>query len=659
MQRNIQLALEAETFRARAEVAEQEVATMRKQGMQPGLFDSAPDVDARIQAAEARAAAAEAALQQQEQFHDWERRLLGNGKLDPAARLSLRASAALVKHGTTRDVCGPVRVRNEDIEERAGLSRTTSYRVSERLEAAGFVVSTNHDDEHLTLPNGKPLPNRYMQLSDEVWEHPETLSFPNAPKRGGYRLPCAHCGGKKFRIEKQTLERHTCMECGEIYEYAGDVRTRMVDLDQNAPAQDGTGKFQNETQESEAWEAPPFEPEDEAAEGGFLLPAPQNGTESLGFHFGTTATEEKQEPSPIGEQLSELAPMPSLWPIPASWDDAQLERETASYLFVAGWECSAIVEMTRKAHPKYVELKESWSLEVLLQHLRGQRVIALKQTNQEQAYLVIIDFDRPSGVQAAEQACPILIARGLLPLLSYSPVHGAGLSDEKGPRESVHLILAFRDKVQVRAVLALLDRLCPELRQHWDKVWPNFNMRIPGFYHQPDVSGWCTLVSPVTGEKAQHGSEAWRLVLSHQADPVTVPDLPPDEPTPTPEKPKADYGQVLPPVPAWSPSDGPGPQFSIKQLIRWVIETHLHTLDNVLPRTTKTHALAIWRDEKEPSVQYWQKRDGRWWWKDWGTLEEGDVYDLWWHVKRWTKAQANSYWAMQYRAHLQGQARRN
>jgi hypothetical protein len=234
-------------------------------------------------------------------------------------------------------------------------------------------------------------------------------------------------------------------------------------------------------------------------------------------------------------------------------------------------------------------------------------------------------------------------------------VHGAGLVDEKGPRDSVHLILQWSEPVQVKAVLAKLYTLCPDLKQYQDKIWPNggSNMRAPlSYYTQPDASGWCTLVSPLTGEKQQHGPEAWRLLLSHRADPATAPGLPAEPPAPKPE-PTLRSAQAA----TTAASTGTGPQFRACDAIKWF--NSLHTLDDIHPRATKTHALAVWRQETVPSVKY--NDSGPYAGKafDYGTKEWMDPFSLWWHVKGYAKDDAVRQVMRDYRVYLLSQSRRN
>jgi hypothetical protein len=545
-------------------------------------------------------------------------------------------------------------VERPDVDRRGEKVRycqeTAAHRLKMGANTIGRCLASLEDTGVLEKETVKHIaPDGTIRLENYVAFNPERLrEVHTIPKeetkreRRKHYPPCPSCGAE--RVLRRVL---LCPKCQH--------QEVLSEINPDAPAP------------KDAWNVPWEEwaksPEDETlAE---LAPA--------AHQFGEVFKQEHSlitSPESTAHQIGERVTLPALRPIPAHVE-ADLEGETASYLFVAGFECSAVVEMTPKAYPKYVEPtidgkkgseKEPWALEVLIQHLRGQRVIALKQTNQERSYLVDIDFDTPAGVQAVEAACPAMIAQGWLPLLEYSPVHGAGLRKENGDlRDSVHLILQWRSPVQVQAVLAKLDALRPDLRQHWDKVWPNFNMRLPGFYHQPDACGWCTMVSPVTDERAplgpapQHGPAAWRLLLSHQADPATVPDLPPDEPTPTPEKPKS--GPTL--NRASIPYSGQGPQFDGRDAIAWWNRTH--TLDEINPRVTATHAAAIWRGEKVPSVQYNRRADGSEWWHDYGAppTKDCDVFALWCLVQAYTKPEGCAVVMSLYRQHLLAQDRRN
>lgn len=363
--------------------------------------------------------------------------------------------------------------------------------------------------------------------------------------------------------------------------------------------------------------------------------------------------EEKQESPPGPGDAVDPEPQVaarSLRRIPASWSDERLERETVARLHWTSKDCPAVVVMTGKENPKYIQEKPDTppTLEEIQAHLAGRRTLAYKAHDAPYSCLFKMETDMPAGVQAFEAALPILVNAGLLPIIEYSPVHGAGLVKKNGePRDSAHLIFHFWQAVPVRAFWALLARLAPDLLVHIDKKWPGdgSNMRMPlPYYRQPEIEGWCTVLSGVTEERARADTPAaWRLFLSHQADPRVVPELPPEPPAPEPECPPR---FTLPALPVYS---GPGPQFSPKDVYAWFNEHH--TLDGIHPRTTKTHALAVWRDDTVPSVRYYD--NGRWW--DYGSNEGGDKFDLYWHVRRITKSQALSEQAKLYREFLLGQ----
>jgi hypothetical protein len=197
-----------------------------------------------------------------------------------------------------------------------------------------------------------------------------------------------------------------------------------------------------------------------------------------------------------------------------------------------------------------------------------------------------------------------------------------------------------------RAAYAHAYQVAPELRsvqEHWPFAK---NMRAPGAHYQrPGVAGWCALTSLVTGEVAADGVAMARLLVSHQTPAKLVPDLPlePPAPEPPPDRPAPKR-----PTPAAPPSGaGRGGIPNLEPAEIAAAFNARHSLDGVHPRTTATHALAIWRHETTPSVQYNRRPDGTEWFYDHGgpPTRDCDSFALWCLVHGYQKSNALHHWA--------------
>lgn len=151
-------------------------------------------------------------------------RLMRNKGLKPEQRAYIYAAAEVHQETKKVDTEGRAYVNTEQIAERAGLPESTCRRVRKELEAAGHLQSTTYT-RHGSFGVRK---DRFEKLSDAVYEAPDALECPDAPKRGGFHPRCASCESDDTLIEKKTIQVVTCRACGERSTTILPVHSRIL-----------------------------------------------------------------------------------------------------------------------------------------------------------------------------------------------------------------------------------------------------------------------------------------------------------------------------------------------------------------------------------------------------------------------------------------------
>lgn len=136
--------------------------------------------------------------------------LLGNAKLKPEQRTYLYAAQEMQR---TRKVDpeGRVYLNSDKLQARAGLSKTTMYRVRKELKSAGIL-----DTKTYTRQTAQGVrSDHFEKLNPQVYERPADLDA-QAPRNGGYHPPCNSCEAEDTIVSRKTVQTVTCRECGNV-----------------------------------------------------------------------------------------------------------------------------------------------------------------------------------------------------------------------------------------------------------------------------------------------------------------------------------------------------------------------------------------------------------------------------------------------------------
>lgn len=464
--------------------------------------------------------------------------------------------------------------------------KTLSYHLGQSDEAIGRHVKKFADlglvDKHTVkgvAPDGMPTTTLYTAPVPEKIQAIRTLTKEAAGKSWG-GLRCPRCSSTHVRITRTIV----CLDCQNIA-----VDEKIYDSQGEHPTVTGL----------------------------VLMPKPQDA-----------ATENQPMPSTVEDDLSPTKPhlaalfkqeyplVPHLAATGQLSDDETLERGGNFLLAIAGPAQTYVKMLPADPDHKYTTVHQPIEAIITRLHLRGYETVGttLEYPN-GQALAICADAD--DGVHSAilRAAGGKLADAGWLPLWEASPAQ----DDHQG---GGHLWVIFDALTDARSAWVEALRIAPELNAIKER-WPSKKRvrLLAGKFVRPGINEWCTLTSIAGGESVKTGLDAIRLALANRTPAALVPILPPE-----PEKPAPSPVTVLAPVQGervgWI--NGLHPQ----HIARYFAAQPGHTLEEIHPKTTATHAMAIWRGENGASVLY--NDNGRWF--DFGNHgdypQSGDELDL-------------------------------
>lgn len=512
--------------------------------------------------------------------------------------------------------------------------QTMAYHIGISDESIGKHVAKFAElgliDKHAVkglAPDGSPTSTIYVMPVEEKIRGIRTLTRPEAGNTwGGKRCPA--CNGTHLSIRRVI----TCLDCGNV---AIDEKIQGED---EQPGSITPGR-EPEPHLAVTEKAPIPKPKNSA-----LLNQKYPNVPHLSVSDGERKDHTNEAPSALS-------------------DEEALQREADLLLDLAG----PSPEYIRMLWPgerkrdgtlypetqKYITVHYPLDRIVTLSHLRGQQTIgATLQYDDDQARGICADGDDAAMFTRLQSAAVKLAAAGYMPLLEASPAQDSHAGGG-------HLWILFDRLVHARAAWAHILTLAPELEVIKER-WPsNKRVRLPGGFYKrpagkdedtgqdwPSVAAWCTLTSVATGDTARNGIKAARLMLHNLTPASVVPDLPPEH-KPNPMPPALNRGKEADMRAGdvdqrWQQKYGESNGFQVRFTAQQLIEAFnaSHTLEEIHPLTTKTHARAIWRGEKDASVLY--NDNGTWYdYGQHGTYpQHGDAFELWCLVTGKTKHQA-------------------
>jgi hypothetical protein len=285
---------------------------------------------------------------------------------------------------------------------------------------------------------------------------------------------------------------------------------------------------------------------------------------------------------------------------------------------------------------KYGPVRRVFTLEDARAHLTGRKTKAARLLRADGLTRALcFDADADASWCTLRQAGHVLAEAGYLLICEDSPAGRGG-----------HLWLVYSELVRSSDALRHVRALAPELATI-EEYWPHRrqSVRLPGgVYVTPTLREQCKLYDALGGLLAETRAEAAEALLWMQTPARLVPAYPPE-----PEQPKllAARPVVLASAPA---VPGAETRFTLAQLAAWF--NARHSLENIHPLETATHARAVWRAEKgRPSVSYLGQR-----WYDHGHAEQrsGDALDLFILVSGRDRKEVLRELGREYRAELIG-----
>lgn len=434
----------------------------------------------------------------QERGAKQQRRQFMKTKFKPAEKLMIEETQRQIDSPQShKDAEGYTRLCFETAAINMGMSSKTPKRSLEAVieQAPTLPLETKEVDE--PSPDGKgTIPRLYVKANSNLLAAATTTSLEQKRVQGGNQYRCLNpaCNSLNVMVERRLV----CLDCGHI--------SNLEPTYPNGKLKSGKRAQPSKTNLvlTQSPETPEVTPEN------FLT----SDGQPVGVGYITS------DP-PIADSLSTTPTEPN------EFEEQNDIADAAALLLAVAGTADTHIYMTKTDEKKYKTRDAALTLADMVDHLRGGRArgaMLVYPDGQTRAYC--FDTDNAEGWELLQEAAGILVSAGYNVILAPSPAGRGG-----------HIWIIFDALVYAAAVRHHLLALAPRLAEICE-YWPysaanNQHVRLPGAKYvrygefvEKSVNAWCRLFCVSTGETANDGVRAARLLLASLTPAQIVPDLP-------------------------------------------------------------------------------------------------------------------------------------